>query len=136
MVTPTVLHFSHLAEVLGEPVLDQPAAARCVGDLPPPQRKTWSLYEAPLQVGQEGQSNPAELDCGIWECEPGAWTIAFHPGRHEYFHVLSGELIIHGKDGSQNHFSPGQAGIIPAGFEGVFEVLTPVRKHYVMVDVG
>ena len=102
--------------------LDQPAAERCIGT--PPQRSTWSVY----------QGDGGAVDCGVWACEPGAWRIAFHGNRHEFFHVLEGHLRITDADGTAKEFGPGDACVIPAGFKGVFEVLTPVRKYYVMMD--
>jgi uncharacterized cupin superfamily protein len=104
------------------PVQDRPAAERCPG--PPPLRSTWSRYQA----------EDAGLDCGVWASEPGAWRIAFHAGRHEYFYVLSGRIRITADDGAAREFGPGEACVIPAGFAGVFEVLEPTRKHYVMID--
>jgi len=80
------------------------------------------------------QGDGGAVDCGIWACEPGAWRIAFHDNRHEFFHVLEGRLRITDADGVAKEFGPGDTCIIPAGFKGVFEVLTPVRKYYVMMD--
>lgn len=101
---------------------DRPAPERCIGT--PPLRSTWSCY----------QGDGGEVDGGLWACEPGAWRIQFHPGRHEFFHVLEGRLRITDENGVGRTFGPGDACIIPAGFKGVFEVLEPVRKHYVMID--
>ena len=74
------------------------------------------------------------VDAGVWACEPGAWRIAFAPGKDEFFHVLQGQIQITNEEGVSKHFGPGDAGVIPAGFTGVFEVLEAVRKHYVIVD--
>jgi len=71
---------------------------------------------------------------GLWACEPGAWKIAFHPHRHEFFQVLEGRLRLIADSGEVREYGPGDAAIIPAGFKGVFEVLEAVQKRYVMVD--
>jgi uncharacterized cupin superfamily protein len=71
----------------------------------------------------------------MWECEVGRWRIVFPPERQEYFHVLSGRVRLHGPQGAQD-IGPGQGGVIPPGFEGEFEVLEPVRKQFVLVDVA
>ena len=76
---PPVIHFSDPAPA---PVEDRPAASRAIGT--PPLRLTSERYSA------EGGA----LSVGDWECEPGAWRIAFHPGRHEFFQVLAGRLRI------------------------------------------
>ncbi|TYC52242.1 DUF861 domain-containing protein, partial [Zoogloea oleivorans] len=31
-------------------------------------------------------------------------------------------------------FGPGDACVIPGGFTGLFEVLEPVKKHYVFIE--
>lgn len=89
-----------------------------------PERETWPLYEAPRQG----------LSAGIWRCEPGRWRIVFGEAEHEYFFVLEGRVRIHALDGTFTEVKSGQAAIIPPGFEGSFEVLETVRKHFVIVD--
>lgn len=101
---------------------DRPAADRCPG--PPPLRTTFERYAA----------DGGGISIGEWRCAPGAWRIAFHGGRHEFFHVLEGCIRITGEDGAAREFGPGDACVIPAGFRGLFEVLAPVRKRYVMLD--
>jgi len=117
MTAPRAIHF---ADPLPAPTFDQPAAERCIGA--PPQRTTWELYE------QQG------ISMGLWACEPGAWKIAFHAHRHEFFQVLEGRLRLITDGGEVREYGPGDAAIIPAGFKGIFEVLETVRKRYVMVD--
>lgn len=101
---------------------DRPAPERAIG--PAPLRTTVERYSA----------DAGALSMGEWECEPGAWKIAFHAGRHEFFQVLSGRLQLIAEDGSARTFGPGDACIIPAGFRGEFHVLERVRKRYVMLD--
>lgn len=101
---------------------DRPAPERAIG--PAPLRTTAERYAA---------ENGA-LSIGDWECEPGAWKIAFHAHRHEFFQILEGQVQLIAEDGSRRHFGPGDAGIIPAGFRGEFHVLEKVRKRYVMFD--
>ena len=110
----------HFAGPLPQPTFDQPAPERCLGA--PPQRTTWELY------ANQGVS------MGVWACQPGAWKIAFHEDRHEFFQVLAGRLRIIAADGAAREYGPGDAAIIPAGFRGVFEVIEPVQKRYVMID--
>jgi len=48
--------------------------------------------------------------------------------------VLAGRLRIVDTAGNAREFGPGDAGIIPAGFIGTFEVIERVTKRYVMLD--
>jgi uncharacterized protein len=104
------------------PVVDQPRIER--REVGAPQRQTWTLYES----AADG------LAAGIWACEPGRWRIEFGPNEHEYFIVLEGRARIHADHGEVTEAGPGQAVVIPAGFRGSFEVLEPMRKHFVVVE--
>lgn len=87
-----------------------------------PLRSTWNHYE---QAG---------VSAGRWSCEPGAWRIAFADGKDEFFHVIDGRIRITDAAGLAREFGPGDAGVIPGGFTGIFEVVEAVSKHYVLVD--
>ena len=102
------------------PEIDYPRPDRLVNGNP--KRTTWNHYEN------------AGVSSGLWECEPGAWRIAFAEGKDEFFHVISGRIRITDAQGIAREFGPGEACVIPAGFTGLFEVIEHVRKHYVIID--
>ncbi len=89
-----------------------------------PARETWTLYE------------PADgvLSAGIWACEVGRWRIAFGPHKHEYSFIIERRVRLLTAQGGHTDVLAGQGAVIPAGFEGAFEVLVPVRKHFVVVE--
>lgn len=116
---PNLIAFADPAPAAAE---DRPAADRAIG--PAPLRLTAERY-----VAEDGA-----VSIGDWACEPGAWRIRFHPGRHEFFQVLEGRLRISDEAGNAREFGPGDACVIPAGFSGTFEVLEAVKKRYVMLD--
>lgn len=116
---PALIAFTDPAPAAVE---DRPAAERAIG--PAPLRLTAERYAA----------DAGALSIGDWVCEPGAWRIRFHDGRHEFFQVLEGRIRITDEGGLAREFGPGDACVIPAGFVGVFEVLEAVRKRYVMID--
>ena len=120
--SPRVIRFDPAPSTA--PEIDHPRAERReVGD---PERRTWVLYD-----------NAAEgLATGIWECEPGRWRIAMGPHEHELFTVLQGRCRIHAADGTVTEAGPGEAIVLPAGFEGSFEVLEPLTKTYAIVDAA
>lgn len=111
--------------------LDQPQTSGAVDHPRPerleagnPRRETWSLYE----------SADGQMSAGIWACEVGRWRIAFPSGKDEYFFVLEGHVRLHDRNGLAVDVLAGQGAVIPGGFEGAFEVLSPVRKHFVVVE--
>ena len=105
-----------------EAVTDYPRPDRLVRGNP--QRQTWEHFA----------SEHGDLSAGIWSCETGAWNIAFAGGKDEFFCIISGRVRILDQQGQGGEFGPGEAGVIPAGFTGCFEVLAPVRKYFVVVD--
>ena len=89
----------------------------------------------PLRTTHEFFSSPhGKHYAGIWECEPGAWEIAFAENKEEFFTIIEGKICIYDEDGNSKDFSAGDACIIPSGFKGRFEVIERVRKHYVVVE--
>ncbi len=110
---------------------DQPAAGGAIDHPRPerlvagnPRRETWTLYESADGV----------MSSGIWACEVGHWRIVFPPGKDEYFFVLEGHVRLHDTVGGHTDVKAGQGAVIPGGFEGAFEVVEPVRKHFVVVE--
>jgi uncharacterized cupin superfamily protein len=101
---------------------DRPAPGRKIsGD---PLRSTWNLFDSPA----------GDMAAGIWQSEPGSWKISFGPGEDEFFHVTEGHCRVIDEDGNATDVIAGDALLIPAGFQGVFEVLETVKKYYVIVD--
>ena len=104
-----------------ETTVDYPRADRLVSSNP--KRLTQSLYEHP------------NMNCGIWQCEVGAWNIVFADNKQEYFQIIEGIVRIH--DAQTQSFievKVGEAGIIPPSFEGTFEVVEAVKKYFVVVE--
>lgn len=125
------------------PVVDHPRADRL--EAGNPARHTWTLYHAPVATGVDAgrakdggttAGTTPSITAGIWACEVGRWRIAFAPDKHEVFFVLQGRVRLHDAHGGWTDVGPGESAVIPAGFQGAFEVLEPVRKHFVVVEGG
>ena len=104
-----------------ETTVDYPRADRLVSSNP--KRLTQSLYEHP------------NMNCGIWQCEVGAWNIVFADNKQEFFQIIEGIVRIH--DAQTQSFievKAGEAGIIPPSFKGIFEVVEAVTKYFVVVE--
>ena len=119
-----VKHVASFSDSLPAPEYDYPAPERQLKGNP--KRTSWTVY----------RSQAEEFECGIWECEAGAWRAIFHESKEEYFHVLQGRVRMTAEDGTAREFGPRGACVIPAGFIGSFEALEPVRKHYVIYEKG
>jgi uncharacterized protein len=105
----------------GEMSVDFPRTDRLVRGNP--KRLTESLYEHP------------HMNCGIWQCEIGAWHIQFANNKQEFFQIIEGVVRLHDqKTQTFIEIKAGEAGIIPPGFAGTFEVVETVKKYFVVVE--
>merc|ERR1719195_1762822 len=72
--------------------------------------------------------NPGDLVCGTWECEPGSWQ---HNNKvDEYVMLLEGEMALIA-DGKEEVFKAGGSFVIPAGWQGIWDVRIAMKKYYV-----
>ena len=69
---------------------------------------------------------------GIWESSPGKWRVSY--AENEFCGLLSGRVVLTGSDGTTHEFKTGDAFVIPAGFEGTWETIEPVRKWYAIFE--
>ncbi len=66
---------------------------------------------------------------GIWESEAFKKGLK-RPAMVEYFYMLEGTVRLTDADGNSEEFGPGQGVMIKPGFDGTWESLTKVRKHF------
>lgn len=84
-----------------------------------PSTTMWTAYSGPVQ----------SVISGIWESEKFEKKIS-RPSMVEYFFILEGEIKLTDEDGNSEIFRPGQGVIVKPGFDGIWESLTKVRKHF------
>ena len=112
--TPHLMRVRPIANTLE---LSRPAPDRLIsGD---PEHRTWNL------VDDRG------LYCGIWESTPGAWRVSYE--EWEYCRILDGVSRITDTQGNITEVKAGDSFTLPAGFEGIWEVVETTRKDYVIL---
>jgi uncharacterized cupin superfamily protein len=85
----------------------------------------------PLQrVWHHSTSDDGKFLAGEWEAEPGCWRIQYT--EHEYCRILAGRSVLRDLHGAECNLQVGDEFVIPAGFEGEWEVLETTRKTYVI----
>jgi len=105
-----------------EPQAYRPAPERIVsGD---PAQRAWNFYS----------SADGRFHSGIWECGVGKWRVVFT--ENEFCHLLAGEILVTGDDGSERRFCAGDAFVSPAGFTGWWDVRSPARKYYAIYEAA
>ena len=87
----------------------------------------------PEQSVRNHYSSPCnQFHAGVWEGEPGQWTIRYT--EHEYCEILQGVSVIRDEQGNAKTVRAGDRFVIPAGLVGTWEVLETCRKVYVMFE--
>ena len=77
-------------------------------------------------------SNP-QFSARLWESEPGVLETDNYP-HDEFCLVSSGELVVTNRDdGSTATYGPGDTFVIPAGWNGIWDMKTRFRKLYVVL---
>ena len=108
------------ADCATKPTTDHPKPERL--ERGNPIRTTWNHYSDPT----------GHVHAGVWASEVGAWRIEYSADLGEFFHVLEGEIALTDAAGVRTSYRPGDGCIIPPGFKGLFEVIRPAKKQYVL----
>ena len=119
-MTKTIPHVIGFADPLPQPERYLPAPERLISGHP-----AQTMHN--LFTSADGRFNS-----GIWECEPGAWRVIF--SESEFCHLIEGEIIVSGDDGSERTFRAGDGFVSPAGFTGVWNVTKRTKKYYAMYE--
>jgi uncharacterized cupin superfamily protein len=67
---------------------------------------------------------------GEWAADAGAWRVEYQ--EWEFCHVLEGVCELTPDGGQTQRFSAGDSFVIEPGFVGVWRVVAPMRKRFVV----
>lgn len=95
-------------------------ADKCVAGQP--KQRTWNHYA----------SQDEKFFSGFWEAEPGCWKIKYT--EHEFCQITMGLSILRDAAGREFKLTVGDNFVIPAGFEGEWEVVETTRKIYAIYE--
>jgi len=83
-----------------------------------PRQRTWNFFS----------DQPGQFHVGRWSSTPGRWRVRYT--EHELCVMTAGRVALHDSSGQRLEFSAGDAFVVPAGFEGTWEVLEECTKIY------
>lgn len=116
-LTPSIVDF---AATTPETTTSRPAADRLLGG-------------TPEQVARNYFSDSTgRFFAGVWESTPGRWRVRYT--ENEFCYITRGRVRIEDSAGRQWTFGTGASFVIPAGFSGVWDVLEPTSKLYVIYE--
>lgn len=87
-----------------------------------PEQAVFNHYSSPC----------GQMNAGVWEGAVGQWTVNYT--EHEYCEIVQGVSVLRDSDGNAKTLRAGDRFVIPAGFQGTWEVLEPCRKIYVVFE--
>ena len=87
-----------------------------------PEQRTWHHFT----------SQDEKFFAGYWEADPGCWKIRYT--ENEFCQILAGESILRDNEGNERRVKAGDNFVIPAGFEGEWDVIETTRKIYVIYE--
>ncbi len=75
-------------------------------------------------------------DCffaGLYECTAGKWRVSYE--EDEFCTLLDGEVRLHdARDNTITTYRAPQSFLIPSGFSGIWDAVTPVRKYFALYE--
>lgn len=71
---------------------------------------------------------------GVWNSTPGKWKVRYT--ENEFCHITRGRVRIEDEVGLVREFGAGASFVIRAGFNGVWHVLEPTSKLYVIFEAA
>lgn len=87
----------------------------------------------PVQTVANAFASPdGRFNCGVWTGQPGTWRVSF--SETEFCHLLEGKVIVTDAAGNARTFTAGDAFVMPAGFEGTWQVVEPAKKLYAVYE--
>jgi uncharacterized protein len=107
------LHALRLGEALREPIA--------------PDRL---LEGAPIAETRLEYQRNDKIFIGAWSCGVGAWRVQYD--EWEFCEMLEGACELVADDGQARRFTQGDRFVIEPGFRGVWRVLAPMRKRFVI----
>jgi uncharacterized cupin superfamily protein len=85
---------------------------------------------APHTVASIDYQQGEKIFAGEWSATTGAWSVKYE--EWEFCHVLEGVCELETSDGETRRFQAGDSFIIEPGFVGVWRVIEPMKKRYVI----
>jgi uncharacterized cupin superfamily protein len=84
------------------------------------------------QIANHFTDASQQFFAGTWSSTPGKWRIRY--SESEFCCLTRGRVALENLAGNRWEFGPGAGFVVPAGFEGTWEVLEPCTKFYAIFE--
>jgi uncharacterized protein len=103
-----------------EPDVSEPPAERLLAGSPE------------LQVRNFFTDSTQQFFAGRWSATRGKWRVRYT--ENELCVMTAGRVVIESSGGERSSFAAGDAFVVPAGFEGTWEVIEDCTKIYAIFE--
>ena len=86
-----------------------------------------------IRVSNQYVDATQQFFCGFWTSTSGKWRIRYT--EHEFCVLIEGRVRIESSGGERVELRAGDGFVVPAGFEGIWEVVEPCKKWYAIFEV-
>ena len=97
---------------------------------PSPERILSGIPRA--RVSNQFTDASRQFSCGIWTSTAGKWRVRYT--ENEFCVLIEGRVRIESISGEKHDLRAGDAFVVPAGFEGIWEVVEPCKKWYAVFE--
>jgi uncharacterized cupin superfamily protein len=97
---------------------------------PSPERILAGIPRA--RVSNQYADETQQYFCGIWTSTIGKWRVRYT--EHEFCVIIEGRVRIESAKGERHEMRAGDAFVVPAGFEGTWEVIEACKKWYAIFE--
>jgi len=73
-----------------------------------------------------------QFHSGVWSSTRGKWRIRYT--ESEFCCLTRGRVVLENTEGHRWEFGPGEGFVVPAGFEGTWEVVEDCTKFYALFE--
>ena len=80
------------------------------------------------RVSNQYTEASGQFFCGVWTSSPGKWRVRYT--ENEFCVIIEVRVRIESLAGEKYDLRAGDAFVVPAGFEGSWEVCEPCKKWY------
>jgi uncharacterized cupin superfamily protein len=80
------------------------------------------------RISNQYTDDSQQFFCGIWTSTAGKWRVRYT--EHELCVLIEGRVRLESVTGVRYELKAGDAFVVPAGFEGTWEVAEPCKKWY------
>jgi uncharacterized protein len=115
---------------MSQTIIDFSVAVAAESTAPAPDRLL--AGDPRQQVANHYSDTTQQFFSGVWSSTPGKWRIRYT--ESEFCCLVRGRVVLENLAGERWEFGAGAGFVVPAGFEGSWEVLEDCTKFYAIFE--